>query len=108
MVNIRNITSKEQYEEFINNNVIVKFSADWCGPCRLLEKNIINLDENKIKNVLFGEINVDDDFADEITSSLGIRNIPVTIFFKEGKEIKRLVGLKTSQDLYNEINDAYS
>ena len=67
----------------------------------------VNLDETKF-DVSFGEVNVDDDFADEITSSLGIRNIPVTIFFKDGKEIKRLVGLKTVQDLYNEINDAYS
>lgn len=108
MANLRNITSKEQYDEFIKNNVIVKFSADWCSPCRLLGKNIISLDETKINNVLFGEVNVDDEFADEITSSLGIRNIPVTIFFKDGKEIKRLVGLKTTQDLYNEINDAYS
>lgn len=107
MANLRNITSKEQYDEFIKNNVIVKFGADWCGPCRLLEKNIVNLDETKF-DVSFGEVNVDDDFADEITSSLGIRNIPVTIFFKDGKEIKRLVGLKTVQDLYNEINDAYS
>lgn len=107
MANLRNITSKEQYDEFIKNNVIVKFGAEWCSPCRLLEKNIVNLDETKF-DVSFGEVNVDDDFADEITSSLGIRNIPVTIFFKDGKEIKRLVGLKTVQDLYNEINDAYS
>ena len=107
MANLRNIATKEQYDEFIRNNVGVKFSADWCGPCRLLSKNIINLDESKI-NISFGEVNVDDEFADEITSALGIRSIPVTIFFKDGKEIKRLVGLKTVQELYNEINDAYS
>jgi len=107
MANLRNIASKEQYDEFIKNNVAVKFSADWCSPCRLLGRNIISLDESKI-NISFGEVNVDDDFADEITRELGIRNIPVTIFFKDGKEIKRLVGLKTIQDLYNEINDAYS
>ena len=105
MINILNIYSKEFFEEFIKEKSVVKFSADWCGPCNVLSKNIINLNENKVNNFKFGEINVDDDFAEEITGKFGIRNIPVLVYFNNGKEIKRSIGLKTTEELYKELND---
>lgn len=108
MCNIRNILNIEQFNDFIKNNSIIKFSASWCGPCKVLENIIVNLDENKVNNVSFGEINVDEEFADEITRNLNIRNIPVTIFFREGKEVNRVVGIITEQEFYNKIRDAFS
>ena len=103
MIQIKNIATKEDYEYFANGTSVVKFSADWCGPCVVLARTIINLDEEKVNGIPFGEVNVDDEFADEITSKLNIRGIPVLIFFKNGEEVDRLVGAVPAQEIYNKL-----
>ena len=105
MAFIKKITSKEDYDNFINGNekVVVKFSAEWCGPCRVLENTLIGLDKEKLNGFNLCEVDVDDEFADAITMSLGIRNIPVTLFIKD-KEIKqKFVGIISDKQIYEEV-----
>lgn len=106
MVNIRQIENLESYNSFKENEkVVLIFHADWCGPCRVLDNIITNLDNTKVNNFLFGEINVDDDFAEEITKEFSIRNIPVTTILKNGKEVDRIVGIFKAEDIYKKLNE---
>lgn len=88
MVTIKKINSLDEYKSMIKGCAVIKFSAVWCAPCRFLAETIKGLDTT----VPFGEIDVDDEFADAITADLNIRGIPVLIFFKDGKEVSRTVG----------------
>ena len=39
--------------------LIVKFSTDWCGPCRLIAKSYAKLEKESLKkagNVVFAEV----------------------------------------------------
>lgn len=106
MVDIKQLNSKEEYDNFISEGKhFIKFSAEWCGPCRVLEGVITKLDTNKLNGVTFGEINVDDDFADEITKSLSVRNIPTTILFENGVEKSRIVGMSQANEFYKKIEE---
>lgn len=106
MANIKSIVSKEDYENFIHDGKkVVKMSAEWCFPCKMLGNVIINLDDNKLNDFTFGEIDVDEEFAEEITKDLNIKNIPVTIFFVNGKEVDRLVGAVSSEELYKKLKE---
>lgn len=105
MIEIKKINNLDEYNEFINEDkAIVKFSAEWCGPCKVLGNVISKLDNEQLNGYLFGEVNVDDDFAENITSNLNIRNIPVCVYFNNGKEVNRTVGIVKDTDIYTNVN----
>ncbi len=105
MVDIKILNTKEEYENFINEDkVIVKFSAEWCAPCKVLGNIINNLDTEQLNGYKFGEVNIDDDFADELTQSLNIRNIPVCVYFNNGKEVNRTIGVVKANDIYSNVD----
>ena len=67
--------------------VLVDFYADWCSPCRMLSPI---LDEVGKDHKIY-KINVDDE--EEIAQEYGVMSIPCVVAFKDGKELKRSVGL---------------
>ena len=68
------------------------YSAEWCGPCKLY-KPIINELKNEGMKVSIYDIEEDKKRATE----KGIMSIPVTIIYKGGKEITRLVGVQSKE-----------
>ena len=70
--------------------MMVDFWASWCGPCRMLGPVIEQLD-NQYPDVVVGKVNVDDE--QELAMRYSVMSIPTVIFFKDGKEIDRKVGV---------------
>jgi thioredoxin 1 len=89
----------EKFTEDLGNDLImVDFYADWCGPCRTLGPMIERISEEKNVKLL----KVDADKFKDIAASFSVKGIPTVIFFKEGQEINRVVGLKQTT-VYKEI-----
>lgn len=99
MVIIKKINSIDEYNSLVSGTCVIKVSAEWCHPCKMLSETIKGLDTD----VKFAELDADDDFADEITTKLGIRGIPVLIYFKDGKEVSRTVGAVTKDIINNNL-----
>ena len=90
--------NKEEFDELVLKSktpVLVDFYADWCGPCRMLAPI---MDEISEEHTVY-KVNVDDE--GEIAYQYGIMSIPCVIAFKEGKEVKRSVGLTDKETLVN-------
>ena len=80
---------------------VLKFSAAWCGPCRLM-KPIFDKVSKKfadIENLEFNEISLDGDDADEISDKYGIRNLPTFIIQNNGNEYARHTAALSEKDL---------
>ena len=75
--------------------VVVDFWAPWCGPCKLYGPKFEKFAEANAARAKFVKVNVED--AEDIASQFGVQSIPTTIFFKDGKEAAREVGITYSQ-----------
>ena len=84
--------TKDGFDEALSQGklMMVDFWASWCGPCRMLGPVIEQLD-NQYPDVVVGKVNVDDE--QELAMRYGVMSIPTVIFFKDGKEIDRKVGV---------------
>ena len=73
---------------------ILKFSADWCQPCKMLQKT---LDEMVLP---YHVENVDIDEFPDVAGEFGIRGVPTLVLITvEGNEQGRLVGGKSKADI---------
>lgn len=103
---MKKVNNVNEFNEAINsdNLTVVKFSADWCGPCRTLA-GIMDDVTPDYQNVNFIEIDVEGDGMDEIVSNYSIRNIPVLAFIKNGKLLNKNVGLIDKVKITELINN---
>lgn len=85
--------SKEGFDKALNDGklMMVDFWADWCGPCKMLGPVIDDLAKQYEGKAVVGKVNVDEE--QELAIRYGVMSIPTVIFFKDGKEIDRKVGV---------------
>ena len=71
--------------------ILVDFWAPWCGPCRMQGPILEALAGELSGAVSIAKVNVDDN--SELAARFGITSIPTLLVFKDGKLVRRLVGL---------------
>jgi len=89
-----------------SNNLIVDCWAPWCGPCRMLAPTFEALAKDYKGKVTFGKLDTDE--SSKIAMSMGINSIPTLIFFKNGKQVERLVGARPRGDIESVIKRLFS
>lgn len=68
---------------------VIKFYADWCGPCRMYTPTFDKMSEKYSDQVEFINVNVDKD-TDGLAAKYKVRSIPHTVLLKEdGTEIMK-------------------
>ena len=99
---VKEIKSVEELTKAKTNGIaLVDFSAPWCAPCRLQEPIISRIARQFEGRAFIAAVNIDEN--PDVASILGIRSIPTLIFFKNGKEFQRLVGLQSEVELSNSL-----
>jgi len=91
---------KQEIEEY-KGVAMVDFWAAWCGPCQAAAPIVAELHEEVKEKAKVGKVNVDEN--QEIASKYGVMSIPTFIFFKDGKEADRKVGLQSKEAMKETI-----
>ena len=86
-------------EEVIKSDkpILLDFWASWCGPCRMLSPIVDEVAEELAGSIKVGKINVDDE--SDLASKYQIMSIPTLVVIKDGKEVKRSVGVISKQEI---------
>lgn len=79
---------------------VLKFGAEWCMPCKVLNKNLENFTDCEV-------VKYDvDDVDEDMLSQFKIRNIPVTILLNDNdEEVKRWIGVFNVQEISDKIKE---
>lgn len=95
----------ENFQKTVSQGVtLVDFYADWCGPCRRIAPVIEELAQEMAGKATIAKLDVES--AQRTTASFQVMSIPTIILFKDGQEIKRIVGLTDKESLKKIINAA--
>ena len=82
--------------------VVVDFFATWCGPCKMLAP-ILESVEKETEGVAFFRVDVDQ--APDAARRFGIMSIPTLIFFRDGNEFAKTVGVLRKPELLAKIEE---
>jgi len=95
MENVKNIelNSKNFKEEVLESSipVLIDLWAPWCMPCRMITPIVDQLAEDNQGKLKVCKLNTDEN--QDIAARYGIQGIPTLLFFKDGQEVDRLVGV---------------
>tara|TARA_B100001123_G_C15142103_1_gene959938 strand:+ start:142 stop:465 length:324 start_codon:yes stop_codon:yes gene_type:complete len=97
----------ENFEEKVLKNTkpfCLRFTADWCGPCKALAPIVETISE-EMDDVDFGVMDIDKHPNTPIRPEFSVRGIPTCAIILNG-EVKSLkVGLTSKQDFTNWVNE---
>jgi thioredoxin 1 len=97
--NIVHLTDENFQQTIASGVTLVDFHATWCGPCRMIAPIVEQLSAKMQGKARVAKIDIDQ--AQQTTASLQITSVPTLILFKDGKEVKRVVGVKDLDYLLN-------
>ncbi|MCK9422470.1 MAG: thioredoxin [Bacteroidales bacterium] len=99
---IKILTDLNFQNKIKTGTVLVDFWAAWCMPCKMMVPVLNDLADETNGKVTIAKVNVDEQKA--TAAKFGIRSIPTMILFQNGREAKRIVGVKTKDYLLKELD----
>ena len=80
---------------------LLDFYADWCGPCKIMEPIMEELEKEMGDKVKITKIDVDQ--KQEEASKYGVMSIPTYIILKDSKEVDRFIGATSKEDVVQKL-----
>jgi len=95
---------KETFSELIHGNtpVLVDFSAEWCGPCKMMKPVLEELHQRMGDKIRI--IKIDIDRSPEVSSLYNVQAVPTLILFQNGNTLWRQPGVIQANQLERVIN----
>ena len=81
--------------------VLVDFWAEWCGPCKMIAPTLAEIASEQRGKLTIGKLNVDDN--PDTARRFDVMSIPTLLVFKDGEQVKRLVGAKGKGQLLQDL-----
>lgn len=91
------------FKELIDSNtpVLIDFSADWCGPCKMQTPILEELKNDLGDDLKIVKIDVDNNQA--LAQKLGVQSIPTLMIFQKGELRWQGSGVQTKETLQQQL-----
>ena len=76
--------------------VLLDFYAVWCGPCRMIAPTLEEIAAEH-PEITVGKVNVDE--TPDLARRFRVEYIPLLVVMKDGKEVARLQGAASKNDI---------
>ena len=83
--------------------VLVKFTADWCQPCKVMSETLRDLTPELGDHVRFVEVDIEKD--PDLANQFGVRGLPTLMLFKSGQVLANMNGLSPKPKIRSWIID---
>ncbi len=81
--------------------VVVDMWAEWCGPCRMIAPALDAIAAEFAGRLRVAKLNVDQNPA--TSQRFEVQSIPLLVFFKDGREVDRLIGAVPKGEIVRRI-----
>jgi thioredoxin 1 len=96
--------TEQEYESAVKDkNIVVQFSANWCGPC----KTVTPILENLTSQIDVEYLKIDIGESPELARKLGIRSIPHILYVKNGLVEEEVTGARSSDHFLKLLKENY-
>lgn len=86
--------------------VVVDFYADWCNPCRQMDKVITSLAEDDDNNMILF-IKVDTEKHHSLASKYHVYSLPTLVLLVDGQVINTIYGYRDKKTFRQIIHDTF-
>lgn len=100
--NILQLTVENIDQEMHDRIVLVDFWAEWCAPCRMMNPVLNELVEEISTNCRIGKVNIEE--HPSLADRYNVRSIPTMLIFMDGKEVHRMVGIRSKDQILKAID----
>jgi thioredoxin 1 len=102
--NIKHLTD-ENFEKEVGHGVtLIDFHAQWCAPCRMLAPLLEEVAKEVKGKASIGKVDIDTEH--KTAEHFQITSVPTLVLVKNGKELKRLVGLRKASEIKEFVESA--
>ena len=77
--------------------VMVKFEADWCGPCKVMAPVLGEIAEEYGPELTVATVDIDQNAS--LPHRYGVRGVPTMLLFKDGQVVGQKVGVTPKADV---------
>jgi thioredoxin 1 len=96
MSNIIHLNESNFDDSVKDGVVLVDFSAEWCGPCKMLTPIIEELANDYSAKAKICKVDIDKD--DALAMRFNVRGVPTVLIYKDGEVVETLVGFRSKDD----------
>jgi thioredoxin len=97
------------FEELVGSSeqpVLVDFYADWCGPCQMMAKILVQVGADMKGEVKV--VKIDTEKYPQLASDHKIHALPTLVLFNQGQAIDRIEGVLTAEQLMSRVRGVLS
>lgn len=83
--------------------VLVKFEADWCGPCQAIKPAVQQIASEYADRLTVATLDIDQN--NRTPQRFGVRGIPTLLLFKNGQVVAQKVGAVRKSEIDSMLSE---
>lgn len=100
-------TTREEFTQRVVKNkkaVLVDFWAQWCPPCRAMAPGLEQLGNSHDDKLDVVKVDIEASAENgQLATEHGVQSIPNLVVYKDGKQVKNLIGMRPTSVLEHEL-----